>query len=136
MAEKGTKKTAKKKAAKKTASKKVSAKKAATKKTAAKKTASKKSAGKKTASEKTVSKKAAAAKTTKKKSSPKSTASAAGGKLRVTQIGSTIGTIGKHRDTIRGLGLKRLHHTVELEDTPAVRGMIRKVAYLVRVEEA
>jgi large subunit ribosomal protein L30 len=58
------------------------------------------------------------------------------GKLRVTLVRSTNGTIGKHRDTVRGLGLRRMNHTVELEDTPAVRGMINKVNYLVRVEEA
>lgn len=57
-------------------------------------------------------------------------------KLRVTQIRSVNGTIGSHRATIRGLGLRRINHTVELEDTPAVRGMIRKVDYLVRVEQA
>jgi large subunit ribosomal protein L30 len=57
-------------------------------------------------------------------------------KLRVTLVRSVNGTIGKHRDTVRGLGLKRMHHSVELEDTPAVRGMIRKVDYLVQVEEA
>lgn len=58
------------------------------------------------------------------------------GKLRVTLVRSTNGTIGKHRETVRGLGLRRINHTVELEDTPAVRGMIRKVDYLVRVEQA
>ncbi len=58
------------------------------------------------------------------------------GKLRVTLVRSTNGKIGKHRETVRGLGLRRMHHTVELEDTPAVRGMINKVNYLVRVEEA
>lgn len=57
-------------------------------------------------------------------------------KLRITLVRSINGTIGKHRDTVRGLGLRRMHHTVELEDTPAIRGMIRKVDYLVRVEEA
>jgi large subunit ribosomal protein L30 len=57
-------------------------------------------------------------------------------KLRVTLIRSTNGKIQSHRDTVRGLGLRRMHHTVELEDTPAVRGMINKVNYLVRVEEA
>ncbi len=57
-------------------------------------------------------------------------------KLRVTLVRSTNGTIGKHRETVRGLGLRRLNHTVELEDTPAIRGMIRKVDYLVRVEPA
>ncbi|MDZ7789600.1 MAG: 50S ribosomal protein L30 [Xanthomonadales bacterium] len=58
------------------------------------------------------------------------------GKIRVTLVRSVNNTIGKHRDTVRGLGLRRMHHTVELEDTPAVRGMIRKVDYLVQVEEA
>ncbi|NEZ05230.1 50S ribosomal protein L30 [Wenzhouxiangella sp. XN201] len=57
-------------------------------------------------------------------------------KLRVTLVRSINGTIGKHRATVRGLGLRRINHTVELEDTPAIRGMIRKVDYLVRVEEA
>jgi large subunit ribosomal protein L30 len=57
-------------------------------------------------------------------------------KLRVTLIRSTNGKIQSHRETVRGLGLRRMHHTVELEDTPAVRGMINKVNYLVRVEEA
>ncbi len=57
-------------------------------------------------------------------------------KLRVTLVRSINGTIGKHRETIRGLGLRRMHHSVELEDTPAVRGMIKKVEYLVRVEQA
>ncbi len=58
------------------------------------------------------------------------------GKLRVTLIRSTNGKIGKHRETVRGLGLRRMHHTVELMDTPEIRGMIRKVDYLVRVEQA
>lgn len=58
------------------------------------------------------------------------------GRVRVTLVRSVSGTIGKHRDTVRGLGLRRMNHTVELEDTPAVRGMLRRVDYLVRVEEA
>jgi large subunit ribosomal protein L30 len=58
------------------------------------------------------------------------------GKLRVTLVRSVNSTIGKHREPVRGLGLRRMHHTVELEDTPAIRGMIRKVDYLVQVEEA
>ena len=40
-----------------------------------------------------------------------------------------------HRATVRGLGLKRINHTVELADTPAVRGMINRINYLVRIEE-
>jgi len=56
--------------------------------------------------------------------------------LKVTQIGSPIGRKGIQRDTLIGLGLNRMHRTRELEDTPAVRGMITKVRHLVRVEEA
>ncbi|MCL2656393.1 MAG: 50S ribosomal protein L30 [Betaproteobacteria bacterium] len=55
-------------------------------------------------------------------------------KIRVTLIKSLIGTKQDHRATVRGLGLRRLNHTVELEDTPAVRGMVRKVAYMVKCE--
>lgn len=55
-------------------------------------------------------------------------------KLKVTLVRSTIGTLPKHKDCVRGLGLRRINHTVELEDTPSVRGMINKVNYLVRVE--
>jgi len=57
-------------------------------------------------------------------------------KIRVTLVRSMNGTIGKHRETVRGLGLRRMHHTVELEDTPSIRGMINKVHYLVQVEAA
>jgi len=55
-------------------------------------------------------------------------------KIRVTLIKSIIGTKQDHRATVRGLGLRRINHTVELEDTAAVRGMVRKVAYLVKSE--
>ena len=55
-------------------------------------------------------------------------------KIRVTLVKSLIGTKQDHRATVRGLGLRRLNHTVELEDTPAVRGMVRKVAYMVKCE--
>jgi large subunit ribosomal protein L30 len=55
--------------------------------------------------------------------------------LRVTQIGSPIGRVAVQRQTLKGLGLNKLHRTRELEDTPAVRGMIRAVHHLVRVEE-
>jgi large subunit ribosomal protein L30 len=56
-------------------------------------------------------------------------------KLRVTLVRSPSGKLGKHRDTVRGLGLRRMHHSVELNDTPAIRGMINRVNYLVAVEE-
>jgi len=54
-------------------------------------------------------------------------------KVKVTLVKSVIGTKQSHRATVRGLGLRRLHQTVELQDTPAVRGMITKVRYLVQV---
>ena len=54
--------------------------------------------------------------------------------IRVTLVKSVIGTKQDHRATVRGLGLRRLNSSAVLEDTPAVRGMIRKVAYLVKCE--
>ncbi|HCX33618.1 MAG TPA: 50S ribosomal protein L30 [Rhodocyclaceae bacterium] len=56
-------------------------------------------------------------------------------KIRVTQVRGLIGTKQSHRATIRGLGLRRINQTVELADTPAIRGMVRKVAYLVKCDE-
>ncbi|MDX9698683.1 MAG: 50S ribosomal protein L30 [Rhodocyclaceae bacterium] len=55
-------------------------------------------------------------------------------KIKVTLVKSVIGTKQSHRATVRGLGLRRLNHTVELLDTPEVRGMINKVSYLVKAE--
>ena len=57
-------------------------------------------------------------------------------KIKVTQIGSPIGREASQRKTLVGLGLNKLHRTRELEDTPAVRGMIDKVKHLVRVDNA
>ncbi len=54
--------------------------------------------------------------------------------VKVTQVRSLIGTRPEHRASVRGLGLRRINHTVELADTPAIRGMINKVTYLVRCE--
>jgi large subunit ribosomal protein L30 len=54
--------------------------------------------------------------------------------VRVTWVKSMIGSNQRQRATLRGLGLRRLNQTVELKDAPAVRGMIGKVAHLVRVE--
>lgn len=54
--------------------------------------------------------------------------------VKVTLLRSLIGTRPEHRACVRGLGLRRIRHTVELQDTPAIRGMINKVAYLVRCE--
>ena len=56
--------------------------------------------------------------------------------LKVTQIGSPIGRRKDQRATLIGLGLNKMHKTRELEDTPSVRGMIRKVNHLVKLEES
>jgi len=56
-------------------------------------------------------------------------------RVRVTQVRSQIGFDRRQRATLRGLGIRRMHQTVELEDTPQVRGMIRKVEHLLKVEE-
>lgn len=56
-------------------------------------------------------------------------------KIKVTLVRGLIGTKRPHRATVRGLGLRRINHSVEVADTPANRGMIRKVAYLVTCED-
>jgi large subunit ribosomal protein L30 len=56
------------------------------------------------------------------------------GRLRVTQIRSTIGFDEKQEQALRGLGLRRIRHTVDVEDTPSIRGLILKVRHLVEVE--
>ena len=66
---------------------------------------------------------------TAKKTAKKETAT-----VKVTLVKSVIGRIESHRATVKGLGLRRIHHTVELQDTPAVRGMINAVSYLLKVE--
>jgi large subunit ribosomal protein L30 len=55
-------------------------------------------------------------------------------KIRVTLVKSVIGTKQDHRATVRGLGLRKLNSSAELVDSPAVRGMIKKVAYLVKCD--
>ena len=55
-------------------------------------------------------------------------------KIKVTLLKSVAGIRRTHLATVRGLGLKRINHAVELADTPAVRGMINKVNYLVRID--
>ena len=54
--------------------------------------------------------------------------------IKVTLVRSLIGTRPEHRASVRGLGLRRISQTVELANTPAIRGMINKVTYLVRCE--
>jgi len=57
-------------------------------------------------------------------------------KLKITLVRSTIGRLQVQKDTVRALGLRKIHQTVEQADTPAIQGMINKVAHLVKVEEA
>jgi large subunit ribosomal protein L30 len=59
----------------------------------------------------------------------------AGKKIKVTLVKGLTATKHTHRQSVKGLGLKRRSQTVELVDTPAVRGMINQVSYLVKVEE-
>jgi len=89
----------------------------------------KKTAEKKAASENTAGKAPAGKAAAGKKDTAKS-----GKKVRVTLVRGVIGTRESHRATVRGLGLRRINHTVELEDTPSVRGMINKVSYLLKCE--
>ncbi|MEK9675299.1 MAG: 50S ribosomal protein L30 [Chloroflexota bacterium] len=56
-------------------------------------------------------------------------------KLRITQTRSAIGTKPVQRATLKALGLRKIRHEVEQEDTPAIRGMIKKVVHLISVEE-
>ncbi|MGB1060221.1 MAG: 50S ribosomal protein L30 [Ketobacter sp.] len=57
-------------------------------------------------------------------------------KVKLTLVKSTIGRLEAHKACVRGLGLRRMHHTVTVSDTPENRGMINKVGYLLKVEEA
>ena len=57
-------------------------------------------------------------------------------KIKVTLVRSTIGSIPKHRATVKALGLNKLNKTVELPDNAATRGMVQQVRHLVKVEEA
>jgi large subunit ribosomal protein L30 len=56
--------------------------------------------------------------------------------IKVTLVKSTIGAIPKHRATVKALGLKKLHKTVELPNNAATKGMIAQVGYMLKVEEA
>jgi large subunit ribosomal protein L30 len=57
------------------------------------------------------------------------------GKLKITLISSMIGRPERHRKILRGMGLTKRNKTVQLVDTPAIRGMIKKISHLVRAEE-
>jgi len=117
-----------KKAVKKAVTKKASVK-AAVKKPAAKKTV----VAKKVPAKTTATKKPAAAKTAVKKPVAKKVAPNKN-TVSVTLVKSFYGRLPAHRATVTGLGLKRINHTVVLQDTPEVRGMINKVSYLLKVE--
>ncbi len=60
---------------------------------------------------------------------------AAAKKIRVSQTKSSNGRLKSHKATLRGLGLRRIRHIVELDDTAEIRGMINKISYMVRVED-
>ena len=59
----------------------------------------------------------------------------AGKKIRVTLVKGLRGSLHTHRESVKGLGLRHRQHTVEVQDTPAIRGMINKVSYLLKVED-
>ncbi len=126
-------KTAKKAASKKSAAKKTPAKKAPGKKAPAKKAAAEKSPAK---AEQPVTAKAAeaAAPAPATKPAPKRAAAASGKRIRVTLMKSVHGRIAAHQACAIGLGLRRRHQTVEVEDTPSTRGMINRIRYLLEVE--
>jgi large subunit ribosomal protein L30 len=63
------------------------------------------------------------------------TATETGKRVKVTLVKSVNGRLARHRACVRGLGLRRMHHSAVVEDTPCTRGMINKVAYLLKVEE-
>lgn len=56
-------------------------------------------------------------------------------KVRISLVRSPIGRIPKHRRTVRALGLRKMHHSVEKELTPAIEGMVRSISYMLSVEE-
>ena len=89
---------------------------------------------KKAAPKKAVSKKVSTKEVAVKKAPAKKVATKKVSTLSVTLIKSFYGRLPAHRATVNGLGLKRINHTVELQDTPEVRGMINKVSYLLKVE--
>ncbi len=60
---------------------------------------------------------------------------AADKKIKVTLVKSPIGAVPKHRKTVEALGLRKMHHSVELPDNEATRGMVKQVCHLVKVEE-
>ena len=117
----------------KKAAKKTSVKKAATKKAAAKKVAAKKAAPKK-AKAAVVAEKARPKAAPKKAAAPKTDSAVK--KLSVTLVRSKNGRLASHKACVAGLGLRRMHQTVQVIDTPENRGMINRIQYMLNVEEA
>jgi large subunit ribosomal protein L30 len=121
-----------KKAAKKTAVKKAATKKAAAKKAVAKKAVAKKAAPKVETA--VVAEKAAPKAAAKKEVAPKADSGVK--MLSVTLIRSKHHRLAAHKACVAGLGLRRMHQTVQVIDTPENRGMINRVHYMLNVEEA
>ena len=65
----------------------------------------------------------------------KKKAADSGKKIKVTLVKGLVGTLHTHRQSVKGLGLRHREHSVEVQDTPAIRGMINKVSYLLKVED-
>ncbi len=120
-----------KKAVKKTAVKKAASKKVAVKKAVAKKAVAKKAAPK--AKDAVVAETAAPKAEPKKVTAPK--ADSGVNKLSVTLVRSKHGRLASHKACVAGLGLRRIHQTVQVIDTPENRGMINRVEYMLNVEE-
>ena len=83
--------------------------------------------------EKAEAKPRTAKKTSKKKTTKKA---AKKRKLKLKLVKSVIGSTKRQRETVKGLGLRRIRHSVELQDTPEIRGMVTKVLHLIEVEES
>ncbi len=135
--EKTVKKAAKKTAVKKAATKKASAKKVVAKKAVAKKAVAKKAVAKKSTPkvETAVTAEAVAPKAAPKKAAaPKADSGVK--KLSVTLVRSKHHRLASHKACVAGLGLRRMHQTVQVIDTPENRGMINRVHYMLNVEEA
>ena len=106
-------------------------KKAASKKAAVKKAATAKAAPKKAAAESAAPKKEVAA---KKAAAPKSDSAVK--RLSITLVRSKHGRLASHKACVTGLGLRRMHQTVQVIDTPENRGMINRIHYMLNVEDA
>ncbi|MEO7385776.1 MAG: 50S ribosomal protein L30 [Gammaproteobacteria bacterium] len=73
---------------------------------------------------------------TAKKAAPKAAPKATAGKVQLTLVKSKFGRLASHKACVSGLGLRRMHHTVVVADTPENRGMINRIAYMLRIESA